>query len=184
MQPVNLEMLTGLKLVRMTRPKSVHASRLARSTMLSKIHHDLHLSGSLLDQGRLQCCRLCPRTCMGCIHRYRHLLPGSATCSLTTGFSAPHRVAFTLYCVAPTNSEYRVLRSLSTDLPSPLSTVARSPWSRQPLGHSIEKPRTTRDKHAALLAGATLQHHKTYNQPTDTHSRSGSLSSTTSLKQQ
>ena len=52
MQPVSLEMPTGLKLVRMTRPKSVHVSRLARSTMLSKIHHDHHLSGSLLDQGQ------------------------------------------------------------------------------------------------------------------------------------
>ena len=51
MQPVRLELQTGLKLVRMTRPKSTHISRLARSTMLSKIHHGHHLSGPLADQG-------------------------------------------------------------------------------------------------------------------------------------
>ena len=35
--PISLEMLTGLKQVRMTKPKVIAISRLARSTMLSKI---------------------------------------------------------------------------------------------------------------------------------------------------
>ena len=38
-----------------------------------------------------------------------------ATRSLLSGFPAPNRVAFTLYCVAPTNSEYRDSPSVSTD---------------------------------------------------------------------
>ncbi len=53
-----------------------------------------------------------------------------ATRSLLSGFSAPNRVAFTLYCVAPTNSEYRDSPSVSTDSFSFRSTVSRSFWSR------------------------------------------------------
>ena len=160
--PMNLESSIGLKQVRMTRPKSVHVSRLARSTMLSKIRDGHRVGGPLLDQGRLQCCRLCPRTCMGCI-RMR-----TATCSLLSGLSAQNRVAFTLYCVAPTNSEYRVCASVSTGLLFALRyrlailLVAVAPGARWKAmaDRDDQQPRRRSVKLRLIVAGTAEQHHK------------------------
>ena len=131
MQPVNLEMLTGLKLVRMTRPKSVHVSRLARSTMLSKIRDGHRVCGPFLDQGRRQCCRLCPRTCMGCIHSSRRRIPADRIGYLLAAFMlfSLNCVAFTHYCVAPTNLEYRICALLSIGF-SRFHTTACDPLGR------------------------------------------------------
>src|ERR1700712_696884 len=96
---ISLEMLTSLKLVRLTKPKVLVISRLARSTMLSKIllRSGLSRLSWIKDHRKSSTLQLCPRTLW-------------AACRLLklfarwlTALPARYRVAFALDCLAPTS---------------------------------------------------------------------------------
>ena len=95
---ISLEMLNSLKLVRLTKPKVIVISRLARSTMLSKILFRSGLSRLFWIKDAVS------HRLNGCVlELYGLLVLCKAVSSLLNWLSARYRVTFALDCLAPTS---------------------------------------------------------------------------------